>query len=134
MVISFIFFFSYPSGSCKPAKDQIARLRQAFGDKIDIIVGNIASYDSAMYLLEGQYKPDSLKVGIGPGSICTTRSVIWQAELSYLQVTGHGVPQLTAIHEVWRAVNDYGEKTGYYVPVIADGGIRNSGTFKTWFA
>jgi len=44
-----------------------------------------------------------------------------------IKVTGHGVPQLTAVHEVWRAIHDFGTKTGYYVPVIADGGIRNSG-------
>jgi IMP dehydrogenase len=83
---------------------------------VEIIAGNIASYASAIYLLEGDAKPDGLKVGIGPGSICTTR-----------QVTGHGIPQITAIFEVWRAVHDYGLKTGYYVPIIADGGIRCSG-------
>jgi IMP dehydrogenase len=75
-------------------------------------------------------------VGIGPGSICTTRSV-----------TGHGIPQVTAIFQVWRAVQgtsptrshtafrsflthnttDFGKKTGYYVPIIADGGVRSSG-------
>jgi IMP dehydrogenase len=55
-------------------------------------------------------------VGIGPGSICTTR-----------QVTGHGVPQLTAIYQTWKAIQEYGSKTGYYVPIIADGGIRTSG-------
>jgi len=103
-------------GACKPAKDQITRLRESFGDTIEIIAGNIASYESAMYLLEGQHRPDAFKVGIGPGSICTTRTV-----------TGHGVPQVTAIYEVWRAVRDFGEKTGYYIPIIADGGIRNSG-------
>jgi len=69
-----------------------------------------------MYLLEGYFRPDGLKVGIGPGSICTTR-----------QVTGHGIPQVTAVYEVWRAIRDFGEKTGYYVPIIADGGIRTSG-------
>src|SRR5215831_4604555 len=47
-------------GACKPAKDQIQRMREAFGNKIEIIVGNIASYDSAMYLLEGDFKPDAL--------------------------------------------------------------------------
>jgi IMP dehydrogenase len=103
-------------GACKPAKDQIQKLREKFGDTVEIIVGNIASYESAMYLLDNKYRPDSLKVGIGPGSICTTR-----------QVTGHGIPQCTAIYEVWRAVRDYGNRTGYYVPIIADGGIRNSG-------
>eukprot|EP01121_Diplochlamys_sp_Union-15-3_P000456 TRINITY_DN10413_c0_g3_i1.p1 TRINITY_DN10413_c0_g3~~TRINITY_DN10413_c0_g3_i1.p1 ORF type:complete len:285 (-),score=44.31 TRINITY_DN10413_c0_g3_i1:77-814(-) len=60
-------------GACKPAKLQIEALRKKFGEKVDIIVGNIASYESAVYLLEGEYIPDALKVGIGPGSICTTR-------------------------------------------------------------
>jgi len=110
-------------GACRPAKEQIQRLRDKFGETIEIIVGNIASYDSALYLLEGSYRPDSLKVGIGPGSICTTRSV-----------TGHGIPQLTAIYEVWRAVRDFGTRTGYYVPIIADGGIRNSGDIVKCFA
>jgi len=103
-------------GACKPAKDQIKRLREKFGDSVEIIAGNIASYESAMYLLDSEWRPDSLKVGIGPGSICTTR-----------QVTGHGIPQVTAVNEVWRAIRDYGKKTGYYVPIIADGGVRTSG-------
>lgn len=103
-------------GACKPAKEQIQRIREKFGNSVEIIAGNIASYESAMYLLEGDFRPDSLKVGIGPGSICTTRSV-----------TGHGIPQVTAVNEVWRAIRDFGAKTGYYVPIIADGGIRNSG-------
>jgi len=76
-----------------------------------------------MYLLSGEFKPDALKVGIGPGSICTTRSV-----------TGTGVPQVTAVYEVWRAVRDYGDKTGYYIPIIADGGIRTSGDVVKCFA
>lgn len=103
-------------GACKPAKEQIQRIKTKYGESVEIIAGNIASYASAMYLLDSEYRPDALKVGIGPGSICTTR-----------QVTGHGIPQITAIFEVWRAVRDYGAKTGYYVPIIADGGIRTSG-------
>eukprot|EP01123_Difflugia_compressa_P015566 TRINITY_DN882_c0_g1_i1.p1 TRINITY_DN882_c0_g1~~TRINITY_DN882_c0_g1_i1.p1 ORF type:complete len:536 (-),score=105.63 TRINITY_DN882_c0_g1_i1:96-1703(-) len=103
-------------GACVPAKEQITRIRAKYDHKVDIIVGNIASYESAMYLLEGDGKPDALKVGIGPGSICTTR-----------QVTGHGIPQLTAVYNVWCAIRDYGEKTGFYCPIIADGGIRTSG-------
>ncbi|ELR24205.1 Inosine5'-monophosphate dehydrogenase [Acanthamoeba castellanii str. Neff] len=105
-------------GACKPAKEQIRAIRAKLGDSVEIIAGNIASYDSAMYLLEDEQgaRPDALKVGIGPGSICTTRSV-----------TGHGIPQVTAIFQVWRAVQDFGKKTGYYVPIIADGGVRSSG-------
>jgi len=96
--------------------EQMNRIRAKYGEKVDIIVGNVASYESAMYLLEGDVKPDAIKVGIGPGSICTTR-----------QVTGHGIPQMTAVYNVWRAIRDHGAKTGYYCPVIADGGIRCSG-------
>jgi len=103
-------------GACKPAKEQIERIRKKYGNSVEIIVGNIASYASAMYLLDSEYKPDALKVGIGPGSICTTRII-----------TGHGIPQITAIYEVWKAVSDYGNKSGYFVPIIADGGVRNSG-------
>lgn len=99
-------------GSCKPVKDTLKAIRAKHGDKVQIIAGNIASYESAIYLLTGDGKPDALKVGIGPGSICTTR-----------QVTGHGIPQITAIYEVWRAVRD----SGYFVPIIADGGVRTSG-------
>jgi len=99
-------------GACAPCRAQIKRIRERWGDSVQIIAGNIASYDSAMYLLTADHKPDALKVGIGPGSICTTRSV-----------TGHGVPQLTAVYEVWRAVRD----SKYPVPIIADGGIRTSG-------
>jgi IMP dehydrogenase len=110
-------------GACKPAKEQLQRLREKFGTTVEIIVGNIASYASAVYLLTGDHRPDALKVGIGPGSICTTRAV-----------TGHGVPQATAIYEVWRAVKDCGSKSGYYVPVIADGGIRTSGDIVKCFA
>lgn len=103
-------------GSCKPVRDQVCAVKKKFGNAVEIIAGNIASYASAKYLLDGEGKPDALKVGIGPGSICTTR-----------QVTGHGIPQVTAIFEVWRAVKEHGDRTGYYVPIIADGGIRNSG-------
>eukprot|EP01126_Amoeba_proteus_P034188 TRINITY_DN3392_c0_g1_i7.p1 TRINITY_DN3392_c0_g1~~TRINITY_DN3392_c0_g1_i7.p1 ORF type:complete len:463 (-),score=95.75 TRINITY_DN3392_c0_g1_i7:78-1466(-) len=103
-------------GACKAARDQLERIHEKYAGKIEVIIGNIASYESAKYLLEGKVKPDGLKVGIGPGSICTTR-----------QVTGHGIPQVTAVYNVWKAVKDYGDKHGYYVPVIADGGIRCSG-------
>ena len=75
---------------------------------IDIIVGNIATADAAAELIAAG--ADALKVGIGPGSICTTRIV-----------SGVGVPQITAILNVVNVANDAG------VPVIADGGIRFSG-------
>lgn len=75
---------------------------------IDVVVGNIATGDAAKFLVEAG--ADGVKVGIGPGSICTTRIV-----------AGVGVPQLTAIFDVAKAL----EGTG--VPVIADGGLRYSG-------
>ncbi|MCH8034100.1 MAG: IMP dehydrogenase [Bacteroidetes bacterium] len=73
-----------------------------------IIAGNIGTYDAALDLLD--CKIDAIKVGIGPGSICTTRVV-----------AGVGVPQITAISEVFRAVKNSG------IPVIADGGIKQTG-------
>jgi IMP dehydrogenase len=76
--------------------------------KLEVIVGNVATAAAALYLVEAG--ADAVKVGIGPGSICTTRII-----------AGVGVPQLTAINDVARAL----EGTG--VPVIADGGIRYTG-------
>jgi IMP dehydrogenase len=73
-----------------------------------LIVGNIGTYEAAVDLLN--CKVDAVKVGIGPGSICTTRVI-----------AGVGVPQITAISEVFRAV----KKSG--IPVIADGGIKQTG-------
>ena len=75
---------------------------------IDVVVGNIATGEAAKYLVENG--ADGVKVGIGPGSICTTRVI-----------AGIGVPQLTAVYDVAKAL----EGTG--VPLIADGGIRYSG-------
>ena len=75
---------------------------------IDLVVGNIATAEAALDLLAAGV--DGIKVGIGPGSICTTRII-----------AGVGVPQLTAIYDVAQAV------AGSGVPVIADGGIRYTG-------
>lgn len=75
---------------------------------IDIVVGNIATAEAARALVDAG--ADAVKVGIGPGSICTTRVI-----------AGVGVPQLTAVHECARAI------AGSGVPVIADGGIRYTG-------
>lgn len=75
---------------------------------IDVVVGNIATAEAAEYLVKAG--ADGIKVGIGPGSICTTRIV-----------AGVGVPQLTAIFDAAQAAHKYG------VPVIADGGLRYSG-------
>ncbi len=100
-------------GACAQVVEQIRYIRQ-IAPTVDVIAGNIASYDSAHYLLTRENaRPDALKVGIGPGSICTTR-----------RVTGCGVPQLTAIFEVYRARLELG---AHDVPIIADGGITCSG-------
>jgi IMP dehydrogenase len=74
----------------------------------EVVAGNVATYDGALALLDAGV--DAVKVGIGPGSICTTRVV-----------AGIGVPQATAVSEAVRAADRYG------VPVIADGGIKFSG-------
>jgi IMP dehydrogenase len=76
--------------------------------EVDLIAGNVATFDGACELARAGV--DAIKVGIGPGSICTTRIV-----------TGAGVPQITAIAEAHRATKDSD------VPVIADGGIKYSG-------
>jgi IMP dehydrogenase len=76
--------------------------------QLDVIVGNIATADAARYLVEAG--ADAVKVGIGPGSICTTRVV-----------AGVGFPQFSAVLEVAAAIKGSG------VPVIADGGIRYTG-------
>jgi IMP dehydrogenase len=75
---------------------------------VDVVVGNIATAEAAMALVEAG--ADAVKVGIGPGSICTTRVI-----------AGVGVPQLTAVLDCARAI------AGTGVPVIADGGIRYTG-------
>ena len=76
--------------------------------QIELIVGNIATAEAALDLIAAG--ADAIKVGIGPGSICTTRII-----------AGVGVPQLTAVHDVTQAVKNTG------IPVIADGGIRYTG-------
>jgi len=79
-------------------------------NRVQIVAGNVATYEGARALIDAG--ADAVKVGIGPGSICTTRIV-----------AGVGVPQLTAITEAVRAA------TGTDVPIIADGGIKYSGDF-----
>jgi IMP dehydrogenase len=76
--------------------------------EVDLIAGNVGTFDAACELTRAG--ADAIKVGIGPGSICTTRVV-----------TGAGVPQITAIAEAYRATKDAN------VPIIADGGIKYSG-------
>lgn len=81
---------------------------KAVYSELDTVVGNIATAEAAVRLIEAG--ADSLKVGIGPGSICTTRII-----------AGVGVPQISAIYDVAKAAEGSG------VPVIADGGLRYSG-------
>ena len=85
----------------------VERLKRE-SNRVQIIAGNVATYEGAMSLVDAG--ADAVKVGIGPGSICTTRVV-----------AGVGVPQLTAVVEAVRAARGQG------VPVIADGGIKSSG-------
>lgn len=94
-------------GHSKGVIDALKNVKKEFPD-LETIVGNIATYDAAIALADAG--ADAVKVGVGPGSICTTRVI-----------AGVGVPQLTAVSEVCRAVKDKG------VPVVADGGIRFSG-------
>jgi len=90
--------------------EAVRLLRKIFGKKIDIIAGNIATKEAAIDLIRAGV--DGLKVGIGPGAACTTRIV-----------TGVGIPQLTAIQDVVTATRKF------KIPVIADGGVKNSGNF-----
>ena len=81
---------------------------------IQVIAGNVATARGANDLAEAG--ADAVKVGIGPGSICTTRVV-----------TGVGVPQITAVMNAVDGINEYAARGGRSIPVIADGGIRQSG-------
>lgn len=88
--------------------ETIMWLRSKFGKNVDIIAGNVATPEATIELIEAG--ADAIKVGIGPGSMCTTRVI-----------TGCGVPQLTAVAWCAQVARDHG------VPVIADGGLRASG-------
>ncbi len=81
---------------------------------VPVVVGNCVSYNVAMELMETGI--DGVLVGVGPGAACTTR-----------EVTGVGVPQVTATLECAAAREDYFHRTGRYVAVITDGGIRTGG-------
>lgn len=94
-------------GHSKGVLDKLREIKAKY-PKLDVVVGNVATYEAGKMLVEAG--ADGIKVGIGPGSICTTRIV-----------AGVGVPQLTAIYNVAQAVKGTG------VPIIADGGLRYSG-------
>lgn len=94
-------------GHSKGVVDLLKLVKKSYTN-LDVVIGNIATGDAARMLVDAG--ADAVKVGIGPGSICTTRVI-----------AGVGVPQLEAIWAVYAAIKDTG------VPVIADGGIRYSG-------
>jgi IMP dehydrogenase len=94
-------------GHSKGVIETAKRVKKAYPE-LDLIVGNVATGEGARALADAG--ADGVKVGVGPGSICTTRVV-----------AGVGLPQLSAVYEAARALKDTG------VPVIADGGIRFSG-------
>lgn len=94
-------------GHTQGVVEKLKQVKHAYPE-IDVVVGNIATAEAARFLVAAG--ADAVKVGIGPGSICTTRII-----------AGVGVPQLTAVNDVARAIEGSG------VPVIADGGIRYTG-------
>lgn len=94
-------------GHSKGVIDMLKKVKQAY-PQIDVVVGNIATPEAAKALINAG--ADAIKVGIGPGSICTTRVI-----------AGVGVPQLSAVMNTYAGVKDSG------VPIIADGGIRFTG-------
>ena len=94
-------------GHSKGVVTLLKKIKETY-PKLEVVVGNIATAEAAKYLAENG--ADGIKVGIGPGSICTTRII-----------AGVGVPQLTAIFDCAKAVKEYD------VAVIADGGLRYSG-------
>ncbi len=94
-------------GHSKGVLDSVSKIRDAYPE-LQIIAGNVATAEATRDLIEAG--ANAVKVGIGPGSICTTRVV-----------TGVGVPQISAIADCAEAADAYG------IPVIADGGIKYSG-------
>ena len=83
---------------------------------VPVMVGNCVSFQAATELMEAG--ASALLIGVGPGAICTTRSVL-----------GVGVPQVTAVADCAAAREAFQQRTGKYVPILADGGIKNGGDF-----
>ena len=96
-------------GHSKGVLDRVNAIKKQYGDRLQVIGGNIATAEAALALADAG--ADAVKVGIGPGSICTTRVV-----------AGVGVPQITAVMNVANALQDR-------IPLISDGGVRYSGDF-----
>ncbi len=94
-------------GHQKRILDAVREVKRRYPE-VELMAGNVATYEGAKALMDAG--ADAVKVGIGPGSICTTR-----------MVTGAGMPQITAISECYRAARDRN------IPIIADGGIKYSG-------
>lgn len=94
-------------GHSKGVIDTAKRIKEAYPN-LDVIVGNVATAEAAKALVDAG--ADAIKVGVGPGSICTTRVI-----------AGVGMPQLSAVYEAAKAIKGSG------VPIIADGGVRYSG-------
>lgn len=103
-----VLFVDSAHGHSRGVLDAVAALKKRFGGKVELVGGNVATADGALALIEAGV--DAVKVGIGPGSICTTRVV-----------AGIGVPQLFAVSRAAEAARKKG------IPVIADGGIKFSG-------
>lgn len=94
-------------GHSKGVLDSVKRIKDAYPE-LDVIAGNVATGEATKALIESG--ADAIKVGIGPGSICTTRVI-----------AGIGVPQITAIYDCAKVAREYN------IPIIADGGIKYSG-------
>jgi len=103
-----VLFVDSAHGHSLGVLDTVRGLKKRFDKRVDVVGGNIATYEAAKALIEAG--ADAIKVGIGPGSICTTRVI-----------SGVGVPQLFAVTEVVRAARKHD------IPVIADGGVKFSG-------
>ncbi|HEX4895809.1 MAG TPA: IMP dehydrogenase [Solimonas sp.] len=97
-------------GHSKGVLDRVAQIKAKYGDALQVIGGNIATGEAALALVDAG--ADAVKVGIGPGSICTTRIV-----------AGVGVPQISAVMAVAEALKARG------IPLVSDGGVRYSGDF-----
>ena len=95
-------------GHSEMCVEMVRRIRKIYGDEVEVVAGNVATREGVEDLASAG--ADAVKVGIGPGSVCTTRLV-----------AGVGVPQLTAVVKCAEAAERMG------VPIIADGGIRESG-------
>ncbi len=101
-------FIDTAHGFSKPVVEMLDRLRREFGNDIQVVAGNVGTADGAKALID--HGADAIKVGMGPGSICTTRVI-----------SGAGMAQITAVATCSEVAADFG------VPVIADGGIKYSG-------